>query len=144
SHRSGAAWDNPADDERQGAADRNAHAARVGHAAVRRTGPLSACAMTILFDKLRPIADRIESLGGGPLPFDTAIEAVESATEVVIAGRRTLMCGSNNYLGLSFHPEVLAAAHAALDREGAGTTGSRAANGTYAAHRQLEQLFAEV
>ena len=56
-----------------------------------------------------------------------------SPTEVVIDGRRTLMCGSNNYFGLSFHPDVIAAAHAALDRDGAGTTGSRAANGTYAA-----------
>jgi 8-amino-7-oxononanoate synthase len=100
--------------------------------------------MSGLFDKLRPLAHRIAVLGDGPLPFDTTIDSVASATEVIIAGRRTLMCGSNNYLGLSFHPEVLAAAHAALDREGAGTTGSRAANGSYAAHRRLEQQFADL
>jgi 8-amino-7-oxononanoate synthase len=52
------------------------------------------------------------------------------------------MCGSNNYFGLSFHPEVIAAAQAAVAAEGAGTTGSRAANGSYAAHRRLEQAFA--
>jgi 8-amino-7-oxononanoate synthase len=52
------------------------------------------------------------------------------------------MCGSNNYFGLSFHPRVICAAQAALQNEGAGTTGSRAANGTYAAHRRLEHTFA--
>jgi 8-amino-7-oxononanoate synthase len=96
-----------------------------------------------LFDKLQPIADRLEAFGGGPTPFDTAIEEVCGPTEVVIAGRRTLMCGSNNYLGLTFHPEVIAAGQRAAARDGAGTTGSRAANGTYAAHQQLEAAFAE-
>jgi 8-amino-7-oxononanoate synthase len=97
-----------------------------------------------LFDKLRPTADRLSEIGIGPVPFDTVIEHTFGPTEVLIDGRRTLMCGSNNYFGLSFHPEVLAAAHAALDAEGAGTTGSRAANGTYARHRRLEHTFAEL
>ena len=96
-----------------------------------------------LFDKLRPVAERLSSVGDGPVPFDTVIDAVISPTEVLIAGRRTLMCGSNNYFGLSFHPDVIAAAQAAVAVEGAGTTGSRAANGTYAAHRRLEAAFAE-
>jgi 8-amino-7-oxononanoate synthase len=95
-----------------------------------------------LFDKLQPIAERIADAGDGPLPFDTVIDGVCGPTEVVIAGRRTLMCGSNNYFGLSFHPQVIRAAQAALEVDGAGTTGSRAANGTYAAHRRLEQTFA--
>ena len=64
-----------------------------------------------LFDKLQPFADRIAAFGGGPIPFDTTIDEIVSPTEVRIGGRRTLMCGSNNYFGLSFHPEVLAAAH---------------------------------
>ncbi|MEQ1870175.1 MAG: aminotransferase class I/II-fold pyridoxal phosphate-dependent enzyme, partial [Vicinamibacterales bacterium] len=51
--------------------------------------------------------------------------------------------GSNNYFGLSFHPDVIAAAQRALTQEGAGTTGSRAANGTLASHRALEQVFAD-
>lgn len=96
-----------------------------------------------LFDKLRPFADRIAAFGDGPIPFDTTIDEILSPTEVLIRGHRTLMCGSNNYFGLSFHPEVLAAAHAAIDREGAGTTGSRAANGSFAAHRRLEASFAD-
>jgi 8-amino-7-oxononanoate synthase len=95
-----------------------------------------------LFDKHQPIADRLDVFAGGPKPFDTVIDSISSPTEVVISGRRTLMCGSNNYFGLSFHPDVIAAAQAAVAREGAGTTGSRAANGSYAAHRRLEHAFA--
>ena len=97
-----------------------------------------------LLEKLQPFADRIAEFGDGPIPFDTTIDEVLGPTDVIVGGRRTLMCGSNNYFGLSFHPDVLAAAHAALDREGAGTTGSRAANGTFAAHRRLEEAFADV
>lgn len=97
-----------------------------------------------LFDKLQATADRLSEAGPGAVPFDTHIDRILSPTEVLIDGRRTLMCGSNNYLGLSFHPEVIAAGQAALAAEGAGTTGSRAANGTYAAHRQLEQQFAQL
>src|SRR5262245_50205584 len=96
-----------------------------------------------LFDKLRPYAERLAAFGDGPTPFDTTIDEVIGAAEVVINGRRTLMCGSNNYFGLSFHPEVIAAAAAAIEREGAGTTGSRAANGTFASHGRLERAFAD-
>jgi len=97
-----------------------------------------------LLDKLAAIESRLAAFGDGPVPFDTTIDEVLSPTEVMIGGRRTIMCGSNNYLGLSFHPEVIAAAQAAVARDGAGTTGSRAANGTFAAHRRLERLFARV
>lgn len=95
-----------------------------------------------LFDKLRPIAERLDAFAVDHVPFDTVIDRILSPTEVVINGHRTLMCGSNNYFGLSFHPDVIAAAQAAVAQQGAGTTGSRAANGTYAAHRQLERAFA--
>jgi 8-amino-7-oxononanoate synthase len=95
-----------------------------------------------LFDKLRPLAERVAAFGDGPMPFNTVIDAILSATEVMIDGRRTLLCGSNNYLGLSFHPQVLAAAQQAISHDGAGTTGSRAANGTWASHRRLEDAFA--
>lgn len=97
-----------------------------------------------LFDKLQNTAERLRAAGPGAVPFDTVIDRVVSPTEVIVDGRRTLMCGSNNYLGLSFHPDVIAAATAALQMEGAGTTGSRAANGTYARHRDLERQFAEL
>ena len=97
-----------------------------------------------LLDKLQPYAERVAAFGDGPIPFDTVIDRISGPAEVIIGGRPTLMCGSNNYLGLSFHPDVLAAAHAALDRDGAGTTGSRAANGTFAGHRRLEDTFAQL
>jgi 8-amino-7-oxononanoate synthase len=97
-----------------------------------------------LLDKLAPYAERLQAFGSGPIPFDTVIERVSGPTEVIIGGRPTLMCGSNNYLGLSFHPAVVAAAQAAIAEEGAGTTGSRAANGTFARHRRLEDTFASL
>jgi 8-amino-7-oxononanoate synthase len=96
-----------------------------------------------LLDKLQAIEARLAAFGDGAIPFDTTIDQILSPTEVVIDGRPTLMCGSNNYLGLSFHPEVVAAAQEATARDGAGTTGSRAANGTLAAHRRLERAFAD-
>jgi 8-amino-7-oxononanoate synthase len=76
------------------------------------------------------------------LPLDVQIDALFGPCEALIRGRRTLMFGSNNYLGLTFHPEVLAAAHLALDSCGAATTGSRVANGTLSIHRDLEHALA--
>jgi 8-amino-7-oxononanoate synthase len=63
-------------------------------------------------------------------------------TEVVIRGRRLLMLGSNNYLGLTHHPRVLAAAHEALARFGTACTGSRFLNGTLDLHLALEARLA--
>jgi len=97
-----------------------------------------------LLDKLQAVAQRVASFSDGPMPFDTVVEEALGPTEVVIAGRRTLMCGSNNYFGLSFHPAVMSAARDAIDRDGTGTTGSRAANGTFAGHRRLENTFADI
>ena len=96
-----------------------------------------------LLDKLESIAARVAAIGDGAVPFDTVIDEICGPTEVIIDGRRTLMCGSNNYFGLSFHPDVIAASQSAVARDGSGTTGSRAANGTLAAHRELERGFAE-
>jgi 8-amino-7-oxononanoate synthase len=95
-----------------------------------------------LFEKLTGVRERVHALSGGPAPFDTVVGQVCSPTEVIIAGRRTLMCGSNSYFGLNFHPEVMAAAHRALDRDGVATTGSRVANGTYSIHHRMEGLLA--
>jgi 8-amino-7-oxononanoate synthase len=74
--------------------------------------------------------------------FGTPIEEIYSATEAKIAGRRVIFFGTNNYLGLTFAPECISAAHAAIDAEGTGTTGSRMANGSYLRHRMLEQQLA--
>ncbi len=64
-------------------------------------------------------------------------------TVVIIEGKQRIMMGSNNYLGLTHHPEVLAAAKAALDRYGSGCTGSRLLNGTLDLHQQLEGELAQ-
>src|SRR5207253_4734932 len=64
-------------------------------------------------------------------------------TVVVIEGKERIIMGSNNYLGLTHHPEVLAAAKAALDRYGSGCTGSRLLNGTLDLHQQLEGELAQ-
>ena len=96
-----------------------------------------------LLDKLRVLAERRASFGPEvACPGDTSIDEVLGPCEVVIQGRRTLMFGSNNYFGLTFHPEVREAARDAVDRYGTGTTGSRVANGTLAVHGELERDFA--
>src|SRR5437899_236806 len=99
--------------------------------------------MQSLLDKLTHVDDRLRALHEGPVPFDTVIDEACGPCEVIIEGRRTLMCGSNNYFGLSFHPDVIRAAQLAVERYGSGTTGSRAANGTLALHRELEHEFAD-
>ncbi len=64
-------------------------------------------------------------------------------TEVLFQGKRLIMCGSNNYLGLTTHPKVKEAAKAAVDRYGTSCTGSRFLNGTLALHEQLEAELAD-
>jgi 8-amino-7-oxononanoate synthase len=96
-----------------------------------------------LLDKLRAVSQRMGAYAADQhRPFLTTIDALLNPGEVVIQGRRTLMFGSNNYFGLTIHPEVVAAAKQALDLYGSGTTGSRIANGTLAPHESLERDFA--
>jgi 8-amino-7-oxononanoate synthase len=93
------------------------------------------------FDALE--TTRQELLGHGTTPTDVIIERVISATESVIGGKPTIMAGTNNYLGLTFDPECIAAGKRALDESGTGTTGSRMANGNYASHGELEREIAD-
>ena len=88
-------------------------------------------------------AARKAMLPEGVGAFGIPIEEVYSATEARIGERRVLLLGTNNYLGLTFAPECIEAAHKALDEEGTGTTGSRMANGSYYGHRALEREFAD-
>lgn len=99
--------------------------------------------MTLL-DKFKPLQearDRLKALGIDP--FGVTVEKVLSPTEAVVNGRHVILAGTNNYLGLTFHPDCIAAAAKALREEGCGTTGSRMANGNYADHQALEREFAE-
>ena len=96
-----------------------------------------------LFAKFQSLArDRHDLLAQGVDPFGAPIEEIYSPTEARINGRRTILAGTNNYLGLTFDQQCLDAAHAALDELGTGTTGSRMANGSFAGHRALEEEIA--
>ncbi|HEX3703199.1 MAG TPA: aminotransferase class I/II-fold pyridoxal phosphate-dependent enzyme, partial [Vicinamibacterales bacterium] len=97
-----------------------------------------------LLDKLRAIERRRETFAdASAMPGATVIERVLGPCEVSIGGRPTLMFGSNNYLGLTMHADVMAAARDAVTEFGTGTTGSRTANGTLAIHEELEREFTE-
>src|SRR6058998_1499301 len=95
-----------------------------------------------LFDKCKNFTKAREIQAAGLYPYFKAISRSED-TIVVIEGKERIMMGSNNYLGLTHHPEVLAAAKAALERYGSGCTGSRFLNGTLDLHEQLETELAE-
>ena len=64
-------------------------------------------------------------------------------TEVVMEGKRTIMIGSNNYLGLTSNPDVMKAGETAIQQYGSGCSGSRFLNGTLDIHIQLEKELAE-
>jgi len=100
--------------------------------------------MANLFNKFRSLEETRAGLvaGSGVDPFHVVVERVVSATEAIINGRKVIMAGTNNYLGLTFDPECVAAACRAVSEEGTGTTGSRMANGSYAAHVALENELA--
>ena len=79
----------------------------------------------------------------GVNPFGVIIEHTISPTEGIVNGRRAILAGTNNYLGLTLDPECVEAARTAVTEEGTGTTGSRVANGTYLGHLSLERELAE-
>jgi 8-amino-7-oxononanoate synthase len=96
-----------------------------------------------LFDKFQPIVEiraQLEALG--IMPFGAVTEKILSATEAIVNGHKVILAGTNNYLGLTFDPECIAAAKKAVEEQGTGTTGSRMANGTFAGHVKLEQELA--
>jgi len=95
-----------------------------------------------LFQKCTNYTAAREALRLGYYPYFQPIS--ESAdTEVVIRGRRMIMVGSNNYLGLTHHPKVIEAAREAIVRYGSGCTGSRFLNGTLDLHEVLEERLAK-
>ena len=78
----------------------------------------------------------------GIYPYFRPIES-EQDTEVIIKGKKTLMFGSNSYLGLTGHPKIKEAAINAINKYGSGCVGSRFLNGTLDIHIELEQKLAE-
>ena len=97
-----------------------------------------------LFAKYAPLAAQYRQLEkAGSNPFNVAFETILSPTEAIIGGRTTLLLGTNNYLGLTYDPAVIAKSVEAVELSGTGTTGSRIANGSYDGHRGLERALAD-
>jgi len=78
----------------------------------------------------------------GLYPYYRTIASAQDPEVVMADGQRLIMLGSNNYLGLTNHPEVKAAAAAALARYGTGCAGSRLLNGSLDLHEELEARLA--
>ncbi len=98
--------------------------------------------MTDLFDKARSFTTAREAQEAGLYPYFLPLEENEG-TEAVLEGRRLIMCGSNNYLGLTTHPKVREAAERAVREHGTSCTGSRFLNGTLELHLRLEGELAD-
>lgn len=77
----------------------------------------------------------------GLYPYFNIISS-EQGPIVAMDGREIIMLGSNNYLGMTGHPEVKRKAIEALEKYGVGTTGSRLLNGTFDIHVELEKRLA--
>ena len=95
-----------------------------------------------LFAKCAAYTTARECRERGIYPYFHALESRQD-TEVIMEGRRRIMLGSNNYLGLTAAPEVVAAAETALAEYGTGCSGSRFLNGTLRLHLELERELAD-
>lgn len=95
-----------------------------------------------IFEKCRSYTVAKDAIERGIYPYFIPLTENEG-TEVEFKGHRLIMCGSNNYLGLTTHPKVREAACQATDRFGTSCTGSRFLNGTLEFHEQLEHELAE-
>lgn len=95
-----------------------------------------------IFEKcFRPsLAD--EARERGVYPYFHALESRQD-TEVIMEGKRRIMLGSNNYLGLTTAPEIVEAGIKAFEKYGSGCSGSRFLNGTLELHLELEAELAK-
>ncbi len=95
-----------------------------------------------IFKKCGEFSTVKEAREAGTYPYFIPLDRNEG-TEVVYEGRRIIMCGSNNYLGLTTHPKVRQAAKDAIDLYGTSCTGSRFLNGNMTIIEQLERELSE-
>jgi 8-amino-7-oxononanoate synthase len=94
-----------------------------------------------LFEKCSQYTYAREAQAQGSYPYFVPFEDSEG-TELIFQGRRILMMGSNNYLGLTTDPRVREASAKAVQRYGTSCTGSRFMNGTLTIHGELEARLA--
>lgn len=95
-----------------------------------------------LFDDIKNVGHITQAIEAGIYPYFNALESAQD-TEVVINGKRTIMLGSNNYMGLTNDKRTIKAAKDALDKYGTGCSGSRFLNGTLVLHEELERELAD-
>jgi 8-amino-7-oxononanoate synthase len=96
---------------------------------------------TDIFEKCKRFTAAREAMAAGIYPYFRIIESAQEP-EVIVNGRKMIMVGSNNYLGLTNHPRVKEAAIEALRKYGSGCAGSRFLNGTLDIHVKLEEKLA--
>jgi len=94
-----------------------------------------------IFEKCLKFTKAKELISCGLYPYFRVIESAQDP-EVIISGRKMIMVGSNNYLGLTNHPKVKEAAIEAVKKYGSGCAGSRFLNGTLDIHVALEAKLA--
>lgn len=94
-----------------------------------------------IFEKVKKFTIVKELKEKGIYPYFKALES-EQAPEVVIGGKRFIMFGSNNYLGLANDPRMKKAAIEAIEKFGTGVAGSRFLNGNTVLHEELEKKLA--
>jgi 8-amino-7-oxononanoate synthase len=95
-----------------------------------------------IFEKCYKWTEAAEARAAGIYPYFHALHTAQD-TEVVMDGRRIIMIGSNNYMGLTNDERTKKAAKEAIDKYGTGCSGSRFLNGTLVLHEQLEKELAE-
>jgi len=95
-----------------------------------------------IFEKCYNFTYAKEFIASGYYPYFIAMQGNEGS-EAIFQGKRLIMCGSNNYLGLTTHPKVRQAAIEAIQCFGTSCTGSRFLNGTLELHEQLERELAD-
>jgi glycine C-acetyltransferase len=89
------------------------------------------------------IVEEIEEIKGSGLYKTERIIASPQGAEIVVNGKTVLNFCANNYLGLSSHPEVIKAAHEAIDHRGYGMSSVRFICGTQDIHKELENKLAQ-
>ena len=94
-----------------------------------------------IFEKCSRFDKAKELISKGIYPYFRVIESAQDP-EIIMNGRRMIMIGSNNYLGLTNHPMVKEAAIEAIKKYGTGCAGSRFLNGTLTIHVELEEKLA--
>lgn len=95
-----------------------------------------------LLEKCRNFTEAATARKEGWYPYFKVVES-EQGPEAIVDGKKMIMLGSNNYLGLTNHPKVKEAAVKAIKKYGTGCSGSRYLNGTLSLHEEAEARLAK-